>query len=226
MVNKPETKQVYYSYRPPDNTENLLEEFEQNHRSYQLFKQKGLDKIQLSPADIDVYGKPIYATEMILNDGPFRQIRDFLNRVDLSKGPIQRQVDKLERRRDADPEMHTKVEHLVVHVTWVAYDFLPNLIKAYDVKEGMYNYPITRIEIVNGKRITKYVNWQARYDIPFTAKAVDEALQDNISSAEDIRFLVRPSNTIRDDSFSLEQFRDSTWEQVVDISRQGKGLNR
>ena len=224
MVKQNQESKQANSYYPPQ-TGDLLEEFESTHPSYKLFKQKGLDKMQMSPGDTDANGKQQYIIDRILSEGPFRQVRDFLNKVDPTKGPIERQVNILERRRDPDPITHKRSEHLVVHVTWVAKDFLGNEIKGYDIKEGMCNEPLTRVEIVNGRREIKYSNWKAIYDIPFSKETVDEALENSINTTEDIRFLIR-QQTSRDNTFSLEQFRDTTWDEAIEISRTGKGLNR
>ena len=214
-----ESKQanVYY----PPQSGDLLEEFERTHPTYKLFKEKGIDKIP----DVNDSGEVTTKMGHILNDGLFRGVRRFLNNVDLSKGPIQRKVIKLERRRGLNPETNKIEENLVIHTHWVAQDFLGNTIAYDDVREGLYNKPIIATEIINGKRVTRYSNWKAVYDIPFTAEAVNEALENQINPIELVNYFVR-FNANRDGSFSLEQFRDTTWEQCREISTQGKGLNR
>jgi len=218
MVNKPAVSKQANSYSPPQEGD-LLEEFERTHPTYKLFKEKGLDKDK---------GQEESTTSKLLSNGDqalFKEHRRFLNNVDLSKGPIDRKVVRLERRRDLNPETHKMQESLVVHVHWVAKDFLGNTISHTDVKEGIYNKPVVTTEIINGKRVTRYSNWQAVYDIPFSKDAVDEALDNQINPPEMIDCFVR-YNTTRDNTFTLEQFRDLTFEQCQDISRQGKGLNR
>ena len=220
MVNRPENKQVTtnttYTYYPPTEGD-LLEEFEKQHRSYQLFKQKGLDKLQLQDGTV---------INKILDEGVFRRVRRFLNNVDIAKGPIERKVRRLERRRNMDPNTHKMQEYLVVHVEWIAKDFLGNMLSWHDFREGLYNDPQTRTEIVNGRQVRRYVNWNAMYDIPFSKEAVDEALDNQINSPELIDYFVRVSSTTRDNTFSLEQFRDTTFEECQEISKQGKGLKR
>jgi len=214
-ANKQVTKN---NYAPPQEGD-LLEEFENQHPTYKLFKQKGLDKDK---------GEEESTLSRLLSNGDqalFKPLRRFLNNVDLSKGPIERKVARLERRRDLNPETHKMQESLVVHVHWIAQDYLGNKISYTDVKEGMYNKPVTSTEIVNGKRVVRYSNWQPVYDIPFTKEAVNEALENQINPPELIDYFVRYSTT-RDNTFSLEQFRDSTWEECREISNKGKGLNR
>jgi len=197
-----ESKQanVYY----PPQTGDLLEEFERTHPTYKLFKEQGIDKIP----DINERGEATTKMGTILNDGLFRGHRRFLNNVDLAKGPIERKVVRMERRRDMNPETHKMQESLVVHVHWVAQDFLGNTIGFDDIKEGMYNKPVMVTEIINGKRHTRYTNWLPVYDIPFTPEAVDEALENQINPPELINYFVR-FRSHRDDTFTLERFRDS-----------------
>ena len=214
-ANKQVTKN---NYAPPQEGD-LLEEFERTHPTYKLFKEKGLDKDK---------GQEESTINTILSNGDqalFKPLRRFLNNVDLAKGPIQRKVARLERRRDLNPDTHKMQESLVVHTHWIAQDFLGNKISYTDIKEGMYNKPVVTTEIVNGKRVIRYSNWQAIYDIPFTKEAVDEALENQINPPELINYFVRYTTT-RDNTFSLEQFRDSTWEECREISSKGKGLNR
>jgi hypothetical protein len=219
-----ESKQAY-TYKPPTSSD-LLGEFEANHRSYQSFKSKGLDKNQVG---IDKDGKPISTVNEILDGyrgsqgGIFKQVRQFLSQVDTSKGPIERRVIKLERRIDLNPDTHKKEEHLVTHVNWVAKDYLGNEVIAYDIKEGMYNNPKVSTILVEGRAVPKYTNWEAVYDTPFSPEAVDDALEDNINP--DVIYFVR-SRTTRDDSLSLEQFRDTEWNEAINISKTGKGANR
>jgi len=212
-----ESKQAN-SYFPPQEGD-LLEEFERTHPTYKLFKEKGLNKDK---------GEEQSTIDRLLSNGDqalFKGHRTFLNKVDLSKGPVERKVVRLERRKDLNPETHKMQESLVIHTHWVAQDFLGNRIEYDDIKEGMYNKPVVTTEIVNGKRLTRYSNWQAVYDIPFSKEAVDEALENQINPPELVNYFVR-YNTTRDDTFTLEQFQNLTFDQCQEISRQGKGLNR
>ena len=209
------------NYAPPQEGD-LLEEFERTHKSYIAFKEKGIHKIP----DVDANGNPTTKMARLLDDGLFRRIRIFLNNVDLSKGPIERKVTRLERRRSMNPVTHKMEDNLVVHVAWIAKDFLGNTIEHSDFREGLYNLPLTTTTIVNGKKQVNYSNWQAVYDIPFSKETVDEALDNQINPPELVNYFVRVSQATRDGSFSLEQFRDSTFEECQEISKQGKGLNR
>jgi len=209
------------SYYPPIE-EPFLDSFEQNNRSYQLFKEKGLDKDkngiwQTGPK----IGLPMTSIEKILDEGIFRRLRPFLVEVDKAKGPIQRKVIKLERRRGTG-----KQEFLVVHTQWVAKNYLGNELTSTEILEGMYNEPVIQTILEKGKAIRKYQNWKPVYDIPFTVEAVNKALENQVNEPENIKFMVRTSQSDRDDSYSLEQFRDSTFEECVEIHKQGKGLNR
>ena len=217
MVNKPANKQ---NYLPPK--EPFLEEFEKNNRSYQLFKQAGLDKdvAGVVESGLDA-GKPISTINKILDNGLFRRLRPFLVTVDSSKGPIQRKVIKLERRRGVKQQ-----EYLVVHTEWIGKDYLGNEIISPIILEGMYNEPVTQNQIDKGKIVKRYANWQPVYDIPFSVDAVNEALENQINEPENIKYMVRTSKTERDDTYSLEQFRDSTFDECIDIHQKGKGLNR
>ncbi len=219
-ANKQVTKNNYY----PPQSGDLLEEFENNHPTYRLFKEKGLNRDSIGK---DVEGKDITTVNRILDDGLFRRLRrDFLNKVDLSKGAIERRVIKLERRRDLNPETRKMQEYLVTHVEWLAKDYLDNDLVSTKVLEGMHNKPLTQTTIIKGKRITQYQNWQPVYDIPFSKEAVNDALENQVNSPEIVKYMVRTSQSNRDDTYSLEQFRDSTFEECQEISRQGKGLNR
>jgi len=211
-----QTSKTYYSYYPPKGAD-LLGEFEQNHRSYQLFKELGLDRDFIG---LDRSGNKQTTVNRILDDGLFRRLRPFLLQVDLAKGPIQRRVIKLERRKDKGNE------YLVTNTEWVAKDYLGNELVSTLVKEGMYNEPVTQTVMVKGKTVRQYSNWKPVYDIPFSVEAVDKTLEDQINDMDSIKFMVRTSQSERDDSYSLEQFRDSTFVECIDIHKQGKGLNR
>ena len=207
-----------YSYNPPTGTD-PLGEFEQNHRSYQLFREQGLDKIGPFPelGKCDHCGAPDSYQHSVLDESIFLRLRQFLNNVDPSKGPIEKKVIRLERRKDVDGE------HLVIHCDWSAKDYLGNDISVDGVKEGIYNEPKTRTQLVRNKAVRTYQNWVAKYDIPFSAKAVDDALEGQ--DAESVIYMAR-HRTTRDDTLSLEQFKDKTWNEIVEISKTGKGLNR
>jgi len=210
------------NYAPPQEGD-LLEEFENQHPSYKLFKEKGLGRDKTS---VDQNGNPTSTINRILDDGVFRLQRRFLNNVDLSKGPIQRKVVRMERRRDMNPNTNKMQESLVVHTHWVAKDFLGNMIAQDDILEGMHNQPVVQTTLVGGKRATEYVSWLPVYDIPFTKEAVNEALENQINPPDVINYFVRVSRTQRDNTYSLEQFRDSTFEECQEINRKGSGLNR
>jgi hypothetical protein len=207
------------SYFPPTK-EPFLDTFEQNNRSYQLFKEAGLDKDVAGLDDNPPHG-PISTVEKILNKGLFRRLRPFLVEVDASKGPIQRKVIKLERRKGLKQQ-----EYLVVHTEWIAKNYLGNSLISTVVLEGMYNEPVVQNQIVKGKVVKKYQNWNPVYDIPFSKEAVDKALEDQVNEPELVKFMVRTSQSSRDDSYSLEQFRDSTFQECIEIHKNGKGLNR
>ena len=219
---KQDSKQAN-NYFPPTG-EDLLTDFEETHPTYRLFRQAGLDKDKVT---IDSSGNPVSTVNKILDDGLFRRLRrGFLSQVDLAKGPIKRKVIKLERRRDFNPETRKIQEYLVTHVEWIAKDFLGNDLVSTKVLEGMHNRPLTQTTLVKGKKVTKYSNWQPVYDIPFTKEAVNEALENQLNYPEAVKYMVRTSQSDRDDSYSLEQFRDSTFEECIEIHKQGKGANR
>ena len=226
MVNKPANKQettttTVSSYYPPTQ-EPFLDEFEKNSKTYQLFKEKGLDKDIAGVMEYGLdAGKPISTVRKILDEGLFRRLRPFLVNVDASKGPIQRKVIKLERRKGTKSQ-----EFLVVHTEWVAKDYLGNQIVSPVILEGMYNEPLVNNTIVKGKIIKKYQNWQPVYDIPFSVEEVNKALANQINEPEFIKCMVRTSKAERDDTYSIEQFRDSTFEECIEIHKQGKGQNR
>ena len=229
MTNKSENKQVAqsYTYNPPTSSD-LLEEFEKNHRSYQLFKELGLDKDKAGVHEsVTKQGQPMSSLERILDEGLFRRLRrDFLTNVDLAKGPIERKVVKLERRKGLNPESRKSQEYLVTHVMWMAKDYLGNDLVSVELLEGMHNQPKTSTTIVKGKKVTQYQNWLPVYDIPFTVDAVNQTLENQVNPPELIKYMVRTSQSERDDSYSLEQFRDSTFEECIEIHKQGKGANR
>ena len=211
-----------YTYMPPT-SEDVLGEFTKNNRSYQEFFNKGLDKIMLG---VDRTGRPLSVINRILDAGIYRRTLKWLSLVDLAKGPIERRVDRLERRRDLDSDTHKTVEHLVVHVMWVGKDFNGNEIFLSGITEGMYNYPKVMTRLEGGRRLTTYDSWEARYDIVFTKEAVDKALENNLNPPELINYFVRVSRTQRDGTYSLQQFRDTTWDECQEITRGSKGINR
>ncbi len=221
MVKQDLVKQNTNTYFPPTK-EPLLDSFEENNRSYQLFKEKGLDKDTAGVHETGpLMGQPISTVDKILSEGLFRRLRPFLVQVDPAKGPIQRKVIKLERRRGT-----ARQEFLVTHVYWTAKDYLGNPLESTEVLEGMHNEPVVATTLIQGKAIKKYQNWKPVYDITFSVEAVDKALENQVNEPELIKYLVRTSQSDRDDSYSLEQFRDSTFEECIEIHKQGKGLNR
>ena len=210
------------NYFPPQQGD-LIQEFEQNNKSYQLFKAKGLNRDIIGR---DANGNNVSTVNRILDDGLFRRVKQFLSNVDRSKGPIERRVTKLERRKDFDPNTRKIEEHLVVHVEWLAKDFLGNQLVSVEMLEGMRNQPLVQTVIDKGRHKQVYSNWQAVYDIPFSKEAVNEALENQTNIPELVKYMVRTSKSDRDDTYSLEQFRDTTFDECIEIHKQGKGLNR
>jgi len=152
------SNQALSVYYPPQSGD-LLEEFERTHPTYKLFREKGLDKDRVEK---DVNGNDVSTVNKILDDGLFRRLRrGFLVQIDLSKGPIERKVIKLERRRDLNPDTKKMQEYLVTHVEWIGKDFLGNEIVSTEVLEGMCNKPITQTTLVKGRRVTALNPWGA-----------------------------------------------------------------
>ena len=226
-----QTSKELSTYLPPTDTtlNNPVQEFENKHRTYKEFRAKGLDKQGLNANDYDERGQliilpngaPSSVEEQVINKFAFRSIRKHLVRIDLTKGPIRRKIQSMQRRRAYSVEKKKWVEYLVSRVHWLGKDYLGNDVEVTGVLEGFYNEPVLETKIVRGKTETRYRQWNAKYDIEFTPEVLDESInmENQEQPPELIKFyLIMPTGG-RDDRFTYQQFRDSTWEELQTISK-------
>ena len=218
-LSKSTTGRTYFP--PSDPTRDALEQFREQNPTYIAFREKGLDKVQ-SRND-----QTMNVIEDIVSRRTFRSLEKQLLQVDLSKGPILRQVKNCQRQRAVDPEDYKLKEFLTVRVNWIAKDPDENEVNMSGILEGMYNYPKTRT-IYNGRtKILSYEGWESRYDIPFSKEKVDELIDSNfqIQPTEMIMYVGHTGIGKRYIAYDYDQFVNSTWEEFVQISRDKKGRN-
>lgn len=221
-------------YFPPTDTQlnNPIQEFENKHPTYKEFRALGLDKKGLGPNDykedgtliILPNGNPSSVEEQIVNHTFFRSMRKHLSRIDLTKGPIRRKILNMQRKRAYSFKEKKWVEYLLTRVQWNGKDYMNNDVEVSGILEGFYNIPKMESKNINGRVTTTYRNWEAGYDIPFSPETIDESIfaEGQEQPPELIKFyIIKPDNT-RDDTFTYEQFKTKTFDELRELSRTGK----
>ena len=209
------------TYFPPnDPTRDPLEQFREQNPTYIAFREKGMDKV------ISRNDQTLNVIQDILSHRTFRTLEKGLLQVDLSKGPIRRQVKNFQRQRATDPIDHKYKEFLTCRVNWIAEDPDGNEVNISGILEGMYNYPKTKT-IYSGRnqKILSYEGWEPRYDIPFAKETVDKLLEDQIQPPELVLYVGHIAPGKRDISYDYDQFVNTTWDEFKQISIDKKGRN-
>ena len=157
---------------------------EYNNRGYESFVKKGFT---------DIIPRPIY--------GPRDRMQQFLAKVDLRKGPLERTVTTIIRLKSPDwnSEKHERKEWIYYFEDWTAKDWLGIPINPFSEHiEGRYINALTRpkLDERTGEHIANvFAGTRETYYIPFSKKNVDEIISNSAHSTKDsIRFVVKFAN--------------------------------
>ena len=171
---------------------------------------------------------------------PYNQEKDFLNRVDLSKGPIMVSVQSIIRTMavDWDSPKRERKEYLYYTTEWEAKDWLGNVIRCPHENEGRYTRQTKEIKIKlnqqTGEQIHEYQRGQTRdtYTIPWDKKTADLILTGekyfgkdsiNITNLAEVQYVVKfPYGNPGRTGFGMSDFLDLKYEKLQELSKSVK----
>jgi hypothetical protein len=180
-----------------------------NNKSRQSFLDNGFtaDKIPRHVAGVDI------------------QVKEFLSKVD-HKGkfvPV-RSVTRIVRTKaiDWEDKYHKDKQFLYWFEDWSGKDWLGrDIAPVTDHLQGVYDKVIME-DIVNDfgdVEGSKFKETRKVHYIPFSKKAVDEIIStSNNTDKNNIKFIFK-GNQMRTGDFTYEQFCNSTWDEMEEISR-------
>ena len=181
---------------------------EYNNRSYESYVKNGFpDNIPRSVS------------------GPRTRMQQFLNKVDLRKGPLERTVRMIVRLRAPDystPKRERK-EFVYYFEDWNANDWLGIPIDPFcEHIEGKYVECMTKPILDNrtGKHIDNaFAGTRESYYIPFSKKNVDEIISSSAHSDKDsIKFIIKFGMEDSPDSFQMSTRNQFTYDKFVNWS--------
>lgn len=164
--------------------------------------------------------------------GPRDRMQQFLNKVDLRKGPLERTVRMMVRLRapDWNSEKHERREWIYYTEDWSAKDWLGVPIDPFcEHVEGMYTEVMMRpkLDERTGEHVDNvFDGTRTSFYIPFSKKNVDEIISNSAhSDKSSILFYVKFG---KEDSaegfqmstrnqFSYEQFATWSWEKLKEF---------
>ena len=163
--------------------------------------------------------------------GPHDRMQQFLSKVDLRKGPIERSVRSIVRLKAPDWNSSTKKnerkEFVYYEEYWDAKDWLGIPIDPFSEHiEGKYTEVLTKpvLDERTGEHIDNaFAGTRESYYIPFSKKNVDEIIQNSAHSDKDsIKFYVKFGMEDSPDSFqvstrnvfSYDKFVNWSWERL------------
>lgn len=145
---------------------------------------------------------------------------DFLSKVSLEKGPIERKITKMIRQKQGNKEYLTFTEN------WEAKDWVGRRINPVTERlEGILEIP-NMIPIIDekGQRVGKDQNGDiSKFEIEFSKENVDKWIEQTGTNIDEMKFCVRTSNR-RDEPKTYDQFVNTTWIQANDIMMQNGGF--
>jgi hypothetical protein len=145
--------------------------------------------------------------------------RDFLSRVDLEQGPIERKVMTMVRFKAKNRDDKEPKEYLKYTEDWQAKDWMGRKLRNSENEEGVYyeqqEEKIIKYDETKGPQIAGYKRSGEHtvYTIPFSKAAVDKIIGDQDKS--DIIFVVK--SPPRKDHFNYDEFTNYSWEQCEKI---------
>jgi len=147
------------------------------------------------------------------------QEKYFLSLVDTTKGPIEKTVTKIVRLKAIDHNSTKKErkEFLMWYENWYGNDWQGVAVPPVtDHVEGRYQKQSKQNVVKNG-RVTGYTRGPETtvYYVPFSKAKVDEIINSSIGTdKETIKFVVN-DGIHRNDSYSYDQFVNSTFEECI-----------
>jgi hypothetical protein len=146
---------------------------EYNNRSIESYVKNGF---------VDLIPRSVY--------GPRDRMQQFLNKVDLRKGPIERTVTTIVRLKTPDwnssTQKHERREFVYYYEDWTGNDWLGIPIDPFSEHiEGKYLEALYRpkLDERTGEHIANvYTGGRDTYYIPFTKKNVDEIIANSVHS--------------------------------------------
>ena len=147
--------------------------------------------------------------------------RKFLEEADTDKGPIVRTITKIIRQRD-----RLGKEWLTWRENWEGVNYLGNPLRTVgDHLEGVYE-EVQAVNKINekGKIVGKEPKGFKRvFYIPWDKNTLDQILEKANRHRDEIIYLVKITDTLRDETFSYEQFANLSFQELMGLSRQVGG---
>ena len=152
---------------------------------------------------------------------PETRKREFLSRVDLEQGPIERKVTTMVRlkAKDYNTKNHEPKEYLVYYDSWYAKDWMGRKLIVGENIESVYmeqeKEKIIKYNEKSGPEIVGYRRsgeHEVHY-VEFSKDAVDKII--GHQDKGDITFVVKIPP--RRDHFTYDEFVNYSWEQLNDI---------
>ena len=156
-------------------------------------------------------------------------MQQFLSKVDLRKGKLERTVRMIVRLRapDWNSEKHERKEFIYYTEDWTAKDWLGIPIDPFcDHMEGKYLECLSKpkLDERTGEHVDNvFAGTRESYYIPFSKKNIDEIIANSAySTKESIRFIIKFGMEDSPDGFqmttrnqfSYEQFANWSWEKL------------
>lgn len=150
---------------------------------------------------------------------PEERKRNFLARVDLEQGPIERKVTSMVRFIAKNREDKQPREYIKYYEDWQGKDWMDRKLRNNENLEGVYMEQaaekIIRYNEMKGPEIVGYIRSGEHtvYTIPYSKETVEEIIGDQDKS--DIIFTVRTSE--RRQQFLYDEFVNYSWGQLEQI---------
>jgi len=187
-------------------------------------------KIEYNNRSYESYTKNGFADNIPRSiTGPRTRMQQFLNKVDLGKGDIERTVRMIVRLRapDYNTPKHERKEFVYYFEDWNANDWLGIPIDPFSEHlEGKYTEVLTKpkLDERTGEHVDNvFAGTRESYYIPFSRKNVDEIIANSAHSEKDsIKFYVKFGMEDSPDSFqvstrnifSYDKFVNWSWERL------------
>jgi hypothetical protein len=187
-------------------------------------------KIEFNNRSYESYTKNGFADNIPRSiTGPRARMQQFLNKVDLRKGPIERTVRLIVRLRapDYNTPKHERKEFVYYTEDWNANDWLGIPIDPFSEHiEGKYLECLTKpvLDERTGEHVDNaFAGTRESYYIPFTKKNVDEIIANSAHSDKDsIKFYIKFGMEDSPDSFqvstrnlfSYDKFVNWSWDKL------------
>lgn len=180
-------------------------------------------------------------------DRPDKWEFEFLSKVDPSKGPVKVRVTRMFRIRDVDNDDGKTKEYLYYETEWHATQWNGNPLGRVEHVVGRHQEQTKRLELGDfdpktGIQKSWYVKDTPKtvYTIPFSKKAVDEALENkhpfgpdsiNVTDKDSVIYYGKFNRILGMESFrcadyTYEQFTLPEWKEFMGLAIQEGGPQR